>query len=333
MRVSSFFSFGPGSVMIYDPEYSKSRSTITDTLNFAPGKISSKYAGPEFRVSLNFRITEKNSFKINYNRTRQYLHLLSNSTSISPTDTWKLSDYYLKPQVGDQFAVGFYKMLLRNSYETSVELYYKSIKNMVDFKGGTRLTMDKNIEKDVVNVKGKAYGLELMFKKTEGKIRYSIGYTYARTFVKSISTFSEEIINSGKWFPANFDKPNDLVITFNYLLSRRFSFSSNYTWSTGRPITYPVSIYNIGNKVLVNYSDRNKYRIPDYSRFDISFKVSGNLRSRKIAHPNWIFSVYNLFGRQNVYSIYFKKEGTIVKGYKLSVFGRAIPSVSFNFDF
>lgn len=333
MRMSSYFSFGPNAVMLYNPEFSKSRATVIDTLNYSRGAVSSNYAGPELRVSLNFRITDKNSFKINYNRTRQYLHLLSNSTSISPTDTWKLSDYYLKPQIGDQVAAGFYKMLFRGSYEASAELYYKEIKNMTDFKGGTNLIMDKNIEKDIINVKGKAYGLELIFKKTEGKIRYSIGYTYARTFIKSLSNFSEEIINAGNWFPANFDKPNDLVVTFNYLFSRRFSFSSNYTWSTGRPITYPVSTYHIGDKLLVNYSDRNKYRIPDYSRLDFSFKVSGNLKSHRIAHPNWTFSVYNLLGRQNVYSIYFKKEGELVRGYKLSVFGQAIPSVTFTFDF
>lgn len=333
VRLSSYFSFGPQTVMIYNPGYSKSVSTITDTINFRPGEITSKYAGPEFRVSLNFRITDKNSFKINYNRTRQYLHMLSNSASISPTDTWKLCDYYLKPEIGDQIAVGFYEMLFSNNFETSAELYYKEIKNMVDFKGGTDIIMDENIEKDIVNVKGKAYGLELVLKKTEGKIRYSIGYTYSRTFIRSLTNFSEEIINSGKWFPANFDKPNDLVITFNYLFSRRYSFSSNYTWSTGRPITYPVATYNMYDDVLVHYTDRNKYRIPDYSRLDLSFTIRGNLRAHRLAHPNWTFSVYNLLGRQNVYSIYFKKQGDIYTGYKLSVFGRAIPSVTFSFDF
>ena len=224
-------------------------------------------------------------------------------------------------------------MLFNNSYETSAELYYKEIKNMVDFKGGTDLIMDDHIEKDIVNMKGKAYGLELTLKKTEGKVQYSIGYTYARTFEKSFGTFSEEIINSGKWFPANFDKPNDLVVTFNYFFSRRFSFSSNYTWSTGRPITYPIATYDISDKLLVDYSDRNEYRIPDYSRLDLSFRVNGNLRSHRIAHPYWTFSVYNLLGRENVYSIYFKKKGDFVDGYKLSVFGRAIPSVTFSFDF
>jgi len=119
----------------------------------------------------------------------------------------------------------------------------------------------------------------------------------------------------------------------NWLYSRRFSFSANYTYSTGRPITYPIATYHISNKLLVHYSDRNEYRIPDYSRLDISFKLSGNLKARRIAHPNWTFSVYNLLGRQNVYSIYFNKEGDVVKGYKLSVFGKAIPSVTFSFDF
>ena len=333
IRFSSFFAIGPQRVMVYDPAYPKSGSTVSDTLDFGPGEVAKSYAGPEFRASLNFRITDRNSVKINYNRTRQYLHMLSNSASISPTDTWKLSDYSLRPQVGDQVAVGFYEMLLNNRLEFSAEIYYKWIRNMVDFKGGTDLVMHDNIEQDILQVRGKAYGLELALKKTEGKLRFSIGYTYARTYIKSVGNFSEEIINAGKWFPANFDKPNDLVVTFNYLLSRRFSFSSNYTWSTGRPITYPVATYHMYDKLLVHYSDRNKYRIPDYARLDFSFKVSGNLKAHKIAHSSWTFSVYNVFARQNIYSVYFRQDGEITKGYKLSVFGQAIPSVTYSFDF
>jgi len=333
IRLSSYFSIGPGRVMVYRPGFSKSTSSIIDTLDFKTGEVVKKYAGPELRMSLNLRISDKNSFKINYNRTRQYLHLLSNSTSISPTDTWKLSDYNLKPQIGDQIAIGFYQMLLNGTIETSAEIYYKGIRNMADFKGGANLIMNEYIEQDIVNVKGKSYGLELLFKKTEGKLRFTLGYTYARTFIRSLSTLKEEIINDGKWFPANFDKPNDLTFTFNYLLSRRVSFSANYTWSTGRPITFPVATYIMYDDLLVHYSDRNKYRIPDYSRLDLSFRIGGSLRLRQIAHPNWTFSVYNLLGRKNIYSIYFKKEGEVINGYKLSVFGQAIPSVTFSFDF
>ena len=332
LRFSSFFAFGPKSVFIYHPEFPRTSSTITDTVthkSFSPYKV---YAGPELRLSVNFRLTDRSSFKINYNKTRQYLHLLSNTTSISPTDTWKLSDTYLKPQVGDQLAMGYYRMF-GTSIEASAELYYKTIKNMADFKGGARLIMNGNIAEDLINVKGKSYGAELMLKRTEGKIRGSVSYTYARTFLKSLGTFGDEIINDGSWFPASFDKPNDLIITLNYLVSRRFSMSANYTWSTGRPITYPVASYHYDDMLLIYYSDRNKYRLPDYSRLDFSFKVSGNLRARKIANPFWTFSVYNVLGRQNVYSVYFKNERNRINGYRLSVFGRAIPSVTFSFDF
>ena len=333
MRMSSFFSFGPQTFMIYDPRYSKSRSSVIDTLNFKSGEISKWYAGPELRISLNYRITDNNSLKVNYSRTRQYIHLLSNTISISPTDTWKLCDYYLKPQIGDQFAIGFYQMFFNSRLETSAELYYKQIQNMLDFKGGATLTMDENIEQNLINGRGKAYGLELVLKLTAGKVLCSIGYTYSRTFIKSTGSFPEEDVNSGNWYPASYDKPNDLVVTFNYLYSRRLSFSSSYTWSTGRPVTYPVAIYYIDKIPLVQYSDRNKYRVPDYSRLDISIKVSGNLRSKKIAHPNLTFSVYNLLARKNVYSVYFRNNGYVVNGYMLSVFGKAIPSVTFSFDF
>jgi hypothetical protein len=333
IRFSTFFANGPRTVFVYDPDYTKSNSTIIDTLKFTSGQLLKTYAGPEFRVSLNFRTSPTSSIKVNYNRTRQHLHMLSNTTSISPTDTWKLSDYYLKPQVGNQYSAGFYQMLFNNTTETSVELYYKHIKDMVDFKGGTNLVMNDDIETDLVNVLGRAYGVELMIKKTIGKIRYSVAYTYSRTLLKSTGTFSDEVINGGEWFPANFDKPNDLIVTFNYLVSRRFSFSANYTWSTGRPITYPIATYKLGDMLLMQYSDRNKYRLPDYMRLDLSATISGNLKSKKIAHPHWIFSVYNVLGRRNVYSVYFVNEYNRIKGYKLSIFGQAIPSVSFNFDF
>lgn len=193
--------------------------------------------------------------------------------------------------------------------------------------------MNEHIEQDIVNVEGKAYGLELLLKKTQGKLLFSLGYTYSGTFIRSLGSLKEEVINDGNWFPSNFDKPSDLVITLNYLFSRRFSFSTNYTWSTGRPITYPVATYNMYDELLVHYSDRNKYRIPEYSRLDLSFNIAGSLRLHKLANPNWTFSVYNLFGRNNVYSVYFQREGDEIKGYQLSVFASAVPSVTFSFDF
>jgi len=291
------------------------------------------YIGPEFRLAMNLRMSDQTSFKINYNRTRQYLHLLSNSAAIAPTDIWKLSDVNLLPQIGDQFAAGYYKTFRKSHFEFSAELYFKNIRNLIDFKSGANLVMNENIENDVVPVKGKAYGFELTLKKSEGKLRYNLGYTFSRIFQKSITAKTIDRINSGKWFPANFDKPHDLVITSNYLISRRVSFSGNFTWSSGRPITFPIASYIIYDNHLVHYSDRNKYRIPDYSRLDLSFTLNGNLRSNKLANPKWTFSFYNILARKNVYSIFFKKDGDVIKGYKLSVFGRAIPSITYNFDF
>ena len=333
VRFSSFFAMGPQTIIMYDPDFPRNNSSATDTVIY--GRLASykAYAGPELRLSANIRLNDNSSFKLNYNHTIQYLHLLTNTTSISPSDTWKLSDYHLQPQRGDQFAAGYYRMLNNNKIETSAEIYYKIIDNMVDFKGGTDLVMNEHIERDLVNVYGKAWGLEFLVKKPEGRIRWSAIYTWSRALIRSKGSFAEEMINSGNWFPASFDRPHDLILTFNYVQSRRMSFSANYNFSSGRPVTYPVSTYLIEDIVLTQYSDRNKYRLPYYSRFDISVKVSGDLRTKKIANPHWIFSLYNVTGRQNVYSVFFRENNNMVKGYYLSVFGRPVPSLSFYFDF
>jgi len=333
IRLSSFFAIGPQTVFVYNPAYPKGISSVIDTLTYERFRIYKTFLGPELRLSANFKLSNTSSLKINYNHTRQYLHLLSNTTSISPTDIWKLSDYHLKPQTGNQVATGYYVLLFKNKIEASAEIYYKKIKDMVDFKGGTDLIMNEFIERDIINVEGKAYGIELLLRKQEGRLRWNIGYTWSRTLIRSTGTFSEEIINGGDWFPANYDKPHNLILTLNYLFSRRASFSATYNYISGRPVTYPVSSFQIGDIWLVHYSERNKYRVPYYSRLDFSFKLSGNLKSKKIAHPNWIFSLYNATGRENVYSVFFRKEQNKVKGYMLSVFGRPIASVSFNFDF
>ncbi|HLP74286.1 MAG TPA: TonB-dependent receptor [Bacteroidales bacterium] len=333
LRLSSYLFTGPSSVLHYDGNPYESRATVSDTVKYSSGKIIKTYGGPEFRMAANFIIDDDKSVKINFNTTKQYLHLLSNSASISPTDTWKLSDYHIRPQTGAQVSAGFYKIFSGKTTEASAEIFYKSIRNMNDFKAGTSLIMNEDVEKDIINLKGRAYGLEFQLKKPEGKIRYTIGYAWSRTMVRSTSRLRNEKINSGKWFPANFDRPHDLTVMFSYIFSRRFNISSNYVLSTGRPITYPVALYNVDENVLLHYSERNGYRLPDYSRLDLSFRVNGSLRSKKLANPYWSFSVYNVLARRNIYSVFFREEGDVFKGYSLSVFGTAIPSLSFGFDF
>ena len=264
---------------------------------------------------------------------RQYLNMLSNTTAVSPTDTWKLSDSHIRPQIGDQYALGIYKDFRKQSIETSLELYYKNIIDIIEYKGGANLILNKDIEQDLINGDGRAYGAEIMLKRTSGKLNGWISYTYSRIMIRADSEYPVERINNGEWFPANHDKPHDFTLVGNYKFSRRFSISSNVTYSTGRPITYPVAKYKIRNMTMLHYTYRNEYRIPDYFRWDISANIEGNLKSTKLAHSSWSFSVYNVTGRDNVYSIYFVSKDNSVNGYKLSIFSQPVFTVTYNFKF
>jgi hypothetical protein len=259
--------------------------------------------------------------------------MLSNTTAIAPTDTWKLSDQYIKPQIGDQFSVGYYQNLKGGSVEVSVEAYYKIMQNSLDFKDGAVLLLNHHIETDVLNAGGKAYGAEFMIKKATGKLNGWISYTYSRSFLRTQSPFAAETVNSGKYYPSNYDKPHATNIIGNYKFNRRFNFSLNVTYSTGRPITIPLAKYEIDGAKRLYYSERNAFRIPDYFRTDFSINVEGNHKIKKLAHSSWTFAVYNLTGRKNAYSVFFVSENGRINGYKLSVFARPIPTITYNFKF
>lgn len=261
--------------------------------------------------------------------------MLSNTTAITPTDTWKLSDTYLTPQYGDQFSLGLYRNLnLKNSLiELSLETYYKITQRTLDYKNGAVLLLNHHLETDILAARGKAYGVELMIKKAAGKFNGWISYTYSRSFLKTLGTYSSEVVNGGKYYPSNFDKPHAVNVISNYKFSRRFNFSLNLVYSTGRPITLPIVRYEVDGTSRVYYSDRNQFRIPYYFRSDISINVEGNHKVRKLAHSSWTFAVYNLTSRANAYSVFFVSQNGEIKGYKLSVFARAIPTVTYNFKF
>lgn len=330
----SFYAFlGPKTVYDYYQEVPLDPMNIHDTLQYGRGDFIQTYSGPELRLSLRYKLSGSSSVKVSYNRMRQYLNMLSNTTAVSPTDTWKLSDTHVRPQVGDQYAVGLYKDFRNQRIETSLEVYYKHIKDMIEYKGGANLIMNEFIEQDLINGKGRAYGAEVMVKRSAGKLNGWISYTFSRIQVKADSEHPVERINNGEWFPANHDKPHDITFVGNYKFSRRLSISSNLTYSTGRPITYPVAKYSIRNMTLLHYSYRNEYRIPDYFRWDMSVNVEGNLRSSKLAHSSWSISVYNVTGRDNVYSIYFVSTEKKVTGYKLSVFTQPVFTITYNFKF
>ncbi|MDB5120290.1 MAG: TonB-dependent receptor [Sphingobacteriales bacterium] len=333
IRYSMFNYLGPKTVNSYLPNQPRDSTSILNTTTYNKGEIVKTYGGPEFRLSGRFAITEDFSVKAGYNTLRQYIHMLSNTVSMSPTDIWKLSDPNIKPQHGDQISLGLYKNLKHNTIETSVEVYYKRLKDYLDYKSGADLFLNPTIERDVINTKGKAYGVEFFVKKLTGKLNGWIGYTYSRTLLRADDLASGETINQGNFYPSNYDKPHDVSFIGNYRFSHRFSISLNALYSTGRPITLPIATYYYSGSQRVFYSQRNEYRIPDYFRTDVSMNIDGNHKIHQLTHNSWTIGIYNLTGRKNAFSTYFASENGVVNGYKLSIFGTAVPFINYNIRF
>ncbi|MCA6073984.1 TonB-dependent receptor [Fulvivirga sedimenti] len=333
LRYSFYQYLGPRTVFSYRDGFPKSSSTLTDTTQYGKNDVISRYHGPEYRLSARYTLNRFSSLKLSFNRSRQYIQTLSNTTAITPTDTWKLSDPHVKPQVGDQVALGYYRNFRNNSIEGSIEVYYKTIQDVLEYKGGAKLILNPVIEQDLLTAMNKSYGVEFLLKKKVGKLDGWISYTYSRSLNRVDGESSEERINNGEYFPSNFDKPHSLNVIGNFKFSRRVNVSGSFVYSTGRPITYPVAKYFFNGSERVYYSGRNEFRIPDYLRLDISLQLEGNHKVDKPAHSSWSFAVYNLLGRKNAYSVFFVAEQGEVNGYKLSVFGSAIPTITYNFNF
>jgi hypothetical protein len=328
-----FNYLGPKSINIYAANEPMVEENLIGPKQYGNGEIIQTYHGPEFRFSARYDLTTESSLKLGFNRMRQYINMLSNTTSISPTDIWILSNKYIQPQIGDQISLGFFRNFKNNTIEGSVEVYYKRINNLLDFKDGALLLLNDHIETDIISGRGKSYGVELLLKRKAGKLNGWMSYTYSRALIKVDSEYPGESINNGEYFPTSYDKPNNFNALTNFRFSRRFSISGFFTYSTGRPITYPVAKYYFGNSARLHYSNRNQFRIPDYFRIDVSLNLEGNHKIKKLNDSSWTFSVYNLIGRNNVYSIYFVSEDGKVNGYKLSVFANAIPTLTYNFRF
>lgn len=333
VRYSMFNNMGPQTINNYAPGLPKTEDNIVDTSVYSKGQVTKTYHGPEFRISARYSITDNLSIKAGYNTQRQYIHMLSNTAAMAPTDIWKLSDPNIKPQFGDQVSFGIYKNFKSNTIETSVEVYYKHMKDYLDYKSGAQLVLNHHIETDVINTVGKAYGVEFLVKKTTGKLNGWLSYTYSRTMLKMDDPTVGTPVNKGAYYPSNYDKPHDVTFVGNYKFSHRFSTSLNATYSTGRPITLPVGIFYYNGSARTLYSDRNAYRIPDYFRIDFSMNIEGNHKVHQRTHNSWTLGVYNLTGRKNPYSVYYISENGGVQGYKLSIFGSAIPYINFNIRF
>ncbi|MEO5564952.1 MAG: carboxypeptidase-like regulatory domain-containing protein [Chitinophagaceae bacterium] len=333
LRYSLYNYLGPKTVSSYTPGAPVTETNRTGIKDYKKGKFINSYYGPEVRFSVRYAFSNTFSAKAAYNTLRQYIHLLSNTTIIAPTDIWKLSDPNIRPQYGEQVSFGLYKNFKSNTIETSAEIYYKRIKDYLDYKPGATLILNHNIETDVVNTKGKAYGVEVLIKKPGGKLNGWISYTYSRILLRAYDTTQGAVINGGEFYPANYDKPHDVTLAGNFRVNHRFSVSLNFNYSTGRPITLPIGRYYYAGAERVLYSDRNAYRIQDYIRTDFAMNIDGNHKVNQKTHNSWTIGFYNLLGRKNPYSVYFVTENAVINGYKLSIFGSVIPFINFNIRF
>ena len=331
IRYSFYQMLGPSSIYKYAQGLPRAFSSITDTLNYGKYDIVESYSTPEFRLAGRLKIGSNSSLKIGFDQSAQYIHMISNTTAISPTDIWKLSDPYLLPQKSSQISGGYFLNLRRNTVELSVEAYYKELQNIIDYKDGAQLLMNEHLEADLLNGTGEAYGVEFMIKKPFGRWTGWLAYSYSRIFHRVKGNFENEAINSGNFFPANYDKPHDFKLVNNIKFSRRVNASATFVYNTGRPITYPVAFYEYQGANRVYYSDRNSYRIPDYARLDLAITFNGDMRAEKLNHGSLTFAVYNVLGRKNPYSVFFRSEEGEIKGYKMSIYGRPIFTLTYNF--
>ena len=335
VRLSIFNALGERKYYKYNPDMLPYESTIIDTVFVKSGQIFKTYLGPEFRLSSRYILSENLSVKAGFNTMRQYIHKLSNTVIMSPTDTWKLSDTNIRPQKGWQVASGLFYNAPKRVWLASMELYYKQMKDYLDYRGGARLLMNPHVETDVINTEGYAYGMELSLKKEIGKLNGWVNYTYSRTFLRQSDKLISNPVNNGNWYPTDYDKPHDFKLTGNYKFTQRYSLSMNVDYSTGRPTTIPAGKYYNPtlNSTQVFYSDRNTYRIPDYFRMDLSFNIEAVHKLTLLTYSSVSFGVYNLLGRQNTYSIYYLSDKGNIKGYKLSIMGTQIPFLTYNIRF
>ena len=301
---------------------------------FYATKGSRFYGMPDLRLAFKYSPAENLSFKAGLNTLSQNIHLISNTSAVSPMDTWKLSDDRIKPTWGWQAAVGAYWTELNTGIDFTLETYYKNTYRALDFLPGATLTMNPNLADELVPVRGRAYGVELMARKTTGKITGWASYSYSRARQKEMGDRGYEALAHGDWYNAPYDKPHEFKLVTNLALTHRYSFSVNVDYSTGRPVTVPIGMYYYGGTYRMAYSTRNAYRIPDYFRTDVAFNIDPGHYLKAIAHTTITVGVYNVLGRKNPYSVFFKADPSgVTKGYMLSVFATQIPYVNLNILF
>lgn len=336
IRYSAFVRQGPEDVRIYEDGQPLTPETIIDTVQYSSGETIASFDGFEPRFSVNYLINDEASIKASYNRTRQYIHLVSNTTAATPVDIWTPAGPYVDPATADQIALGYFQNFSNNAYEASVEVYYKSMRDLLDYKNGAELVLNPVLETELISGEGRAYGLEFFVRKRTGRLTGWVSYTLSRSEVQVVGDSPEETINNGDWYPSNWDKTHDISVVTTYALGDKWDLSATFAFQTGRPITYPDGRFTQDGIVIPIYNNRNGARIPAYHRLDLSANYTPKPNKTKGWQSSWSFGVYNAYARRNAYSIFFRPQEenpTQTEAVRLSIFGSIIPFLTYNFTF
>ncbi|GAB4247140.1 MAG: TonB-dependent receptor [Ekhidna sp.] len=334
MRLSMLHNFGPGKVFLYENGQPTSDTAIVDTLNWNSGELINWFRTFEPRIALNWRWDENTALKASYSKTAQYIHLISNTISPSPTDIWKLTNDYIPPLISNQYTLGIYKNLRDDQWEASVEGYYKAIPNNIQYKNGADLVFNQNIETELLLSKARAYGIEFYLKKQKGALKGWVSYTLSRAESKL------NINENERYIPVNHDKTHDFSTSWSMDISERLSASANFLYNTGIPVTLPTDKYVFENNLVPHFGLQNNERLPDYHRLDLSLKLSGKkFKKSGKARKNrdyWILTIYNVYARKNAFSYFFRESQTnpgLGEIVQYSIFGTILPAITYNFKF
>ena len=298
-------------------------------------KKITNFGNLEPRVGLAYQLTEESSVKLNYTRAAQYLHLLSNTTTITPIDVWAPSGPFIKPQLSNQYAIGYFRNSSDNKYSLELEAYYKNIDNRIDYINGSDLIGNNNIETETLNGEMRSFGLEMLLRKNTGRLTGWLAYTLSKSEQKTLGgAAGGPGINNGNWYTAGHDRTHDISLTGSYKLNEKWSLSSNFTFQTGRPTTYPIGQYTYEDISVGVYTERNAERLPSYHRLDVSMTYVPNRKPNNRWKGEWVFGIYNVYNRKNAASISFSQNQNtgVNEATRTAIFG-ILPSVSYNFKF
>ena len=335
LRYSTYRNLGPDDAFIYQEGVPRTVETITDTLSFAAGEAVQNYSGLEPRVSLKLGLNSVSSIKLSYNRTQQFINQITNTTAVSPVDIWQLSNINIEPTTAHNYSTGYFRNFDNNKWQTSVEVFYRDIENLIEYKNRADLLVNEHVETELLAGQGRAYGIELSIKRSIGRWNGWLGYTFSRTERLVDGPTVDETINFGEWYPSNFDRPHDMSLVASYQLTKRSNFAVNFVWSSGRPTSAPVGKYGVENvENISNYSGRNQYRIPDYHRLDFAYTINTNHKKNKAWEGSWTFSIFNIYGRRNAFSVFFTQSSfQAPAANRLAILGSPFPSITYNFKF